>query len=45
MEVTPIAGLCFGLEHLTNPNYDEEEWAWAYVLSLGIIRIAVFKYT
>ena len=46
MEVVPITGLVFGIEHVTNPNWeeDEEEWYWAYVISLGIIRISVIKY-
>jgi len=46
MEVQPITGLVFGLEHLVNPNADEddEEWEWAYIFSLFIVRISVIKY-
>lgn len=46
MEVQPIAGICFGLEHITNPYKDdpEEEWEWAYVLNLFIVRFSFIKY-
>lgn len=46
MEVQPIAGICLGLEHITNPYIDdpEEEWVWAYVLNLFIVRFSFIKY-
>lgn len=46
MEVQPIAGICLGLEHITNPYVDdpEEEWVWAYVLNLFIVRFSFIKY-
>lgn len=46
MEVQPIAGIVFGLEHITNPFVDdpEEEWVWAYVLNLFIVRFSFIKY-
>jgi hypothetical protein len=45
MTVTPIAGLCLGLEYLTNNDPADDRWEWAYVFSLLIVRIAVIKYT
>ena len=46
MEVQPIAGICLGLEHITHPYIDdpEEEWVWAYVLNLFIVRFSFIKY-
>lgn len=46
MEVQPIAGVCLGLEHITNPYKDdpEEKWEWAYVLNLFIVRFSFIKY-
>lgn len=46
MEIQPIAGIVFGLEHITNPYLDdpEEEWEWAYVLSLFLVKFSFIKY-
>lgn len=43
VEVEPIAGIVFGLEHVTNPD-PEGEWMWAYVLSLFIVRFLFVKF-